>query len=188
MSAAAQTTPRRRRLGRRHVVLLALLPLLVAAWIPVLSPARPAGPAQPPPAPPPMPAPGGETAGAATAAGGGPATTAAPLDLAALFERIQRGAATRWDPARHGDPFAPADHADVTPQPEAARAALRPSSIYLSPGRPPVAIIDGRPCRPGDAIGGVVVHAIEERRVLFRDGDRTYAASLPEPALAGRNP
>ncbi|MBL9079444.1 MAG: hypothetical protein JNL08_18220 [Planctomycetes bacterium] len=186
-------TPRRpRRLDRRLLALVLLVPVLVVAWIPVLS-----GPAPRPSAAPrstalpePPPAPAGETA----------VPSLPPPDAATLAVRVQRQVAAfaaRWSPT-DADPFHPDSGAGAprsepkpttVPAPERShRAELVPTAVLQSQGELPLAIIGGQTYRPGDEVAGHRIVAIEERRVVFRRGDETFAVSIPQPTLGTRNP
>ncbi|MBL8728004.1 MAG: hypothetical protein JNM25_06210 [Planctomycetes bacterium] len=205
---AAAGDQRPPRLTRRHVVLIALLPVLVAVWIPVMSGGRRPATATPPspgvaPAPPvaaaddepgepgpPPAAPGVETAAAVplhrVVAGAGELTRR----LQALSTPFQ----PRWTRTA-GDPFAIATPApvrtaptDIASLPRLELAArpdpdLVPTAVLLSAGQEPLAIIGGRTYRPGDEVAGHRIVTIEERRVVFRRGDRTLPVSIPAPTL-----
>jgi hypothetical protein len=64
-------------------------------------------------------------------------------------------------------------------------AGLTPSTILMSPGRPAIAIVQGRPCRIGDSILGVTLVGIAEQHVLYRSGNDTLTVQLPSPPLGG---
>jgi len=169
-----------RRVPKRNLVLLLLLPVLVVLWLPLLG-----GKKGKRGAPAPVAAEGGNPPAAPVA------ETAAPVNpivaAIALDERLQQlilPYEPRWSPSRDPSPFrAPAIVAAETVAD--ADVSLVPSSIVLSAGQTPFAIIGGRICRPGDTIDGRSILAIEERRVLFREGNKTYAVSLPGPTLGG---
>lgn len=190
------------RLGKRHLVLLALLPLLIVVWIPVLGGGSRRAPTPPPAAPavtepePPStsgsaetpPAPLGESAAAAM-----PLVIASTRELTTRLATLATPYRPRWS-IRRGDPFVPATAAAV--RPAAAPPAtptdevtdrqdtdLEPSAVLLSEGQPPLAIIGGRSCRPGDDVAGHTIVTIEERRVVYRRADRTFAVSIRSPAL-----
>lgn len=164
------------RLQKRHLALALLVPVLVVLWLPLItgkkkSPNAPAAAGDP-----------------AAAPAGEPARPTNPIDAAlALDERLERLVLPyepRWSARRDPAPFrAPVVFAAETVA--NADAALVPSSIVLSAGQAPFAIIAGHIYRPGDTIDGRSILAIEERRVLFREGNKTYAVSLPAPTLRG---
>lgn len=187
----AAGAPRPRALTRRHVMLVALLPVLVAVWIPLVGGGKRAAPVVPAVATPadPPPAPGVETAAALP-------EVALAHSAASLTRHLQELSApyrSRWTAAA-GDPFAAATSATVrmqVPIDDAALPAsdtprsvrLAPSAVLISPGQEPMAIIRGRVCRPGDEVDGHRIVAIEERRVVFRDGGQTFSVSIPAPPL-----
>lgn len=171
---------RLRRAPKRNIALALLVPVLVVLWLPLLtgkkSRTTPAANEAPTDGTPAAPA-------AETAAPVNPVVAAIALD-----ERLQRLVLPyepRWSASRDPAPFR-------TPVVVAAEtvadadAALVPSSIVLSSGQTPFAIIGGHIYRPGDTVDGRSILAIEERRVLFRDGNKTYAVSLPAPDLGKR--
>lgn len=170
---------RLRAMPRQRLLLLALTPVLVAVWIPVASGRkRPA--AAPPPAAAAFPAPAAETAAMAPAD--------LPARAAALIARLRQLTSPhepRWTTAT-GEPFrsalvpAPVD-VITTAEPE-----LAPSAIVLSRSASPVAIVQGRTCGIGDTVAGRTIVAIEERRVVYRDGDATFAVAMPAPTLGTR--
>ncbi|MBK8974939.1 MAG: hypothetical protein IPM29_03355 [Planctomycetes bacterium] len=197
MSARPDAAPGRRRPAGRHLLLIALLPVLVAVWIPILTDAShseppaviamrapvplaaAAAPAYVPPA-----APLGETAASLPIPTAG-LWTLPTAELAPRLGGLIAPFRPRWSEGTRRDPFAPVEH---SVEPIVAAPASRipiPSSIVLSRTQPPIAVIGGRVCRQGDEVEGLVVIAIEERRVLFRDGDRICSATLPAPAFGG---
>jgi hypothetical protein len=114
-------------------------------------------------------------------------------ELVEWLEHLVAPFAPRWTGA---DPFAAAvETAAPAPRdvggpgkveaPEVELAELVPTAIVLSPTQGPIAILDGKVCRPGDIVAGRVVVAIEERRVVLRSGNQTYAVSMPLPELGG---
>ena len=148
-----------------------------------------------------------------------------PWSTPAPSENLPSGptARPRAEPARPGrDPFAlprrPAEPRDVpepAPSPESAPRSGVPEAPPPAqhPPRPDLrvemicrvgetwtAIVNGRPCQPGDAIEGVRVAAIGRGEVVFdgpggpfslRTGDRTLAGAVLRredgAAAAGRN-
>ncbi len=182
-AAGSSVGARLRRMPKRYLVLLAQVPVLVVLWLPLLSgksgrrppPAggRPTSAIEPPPA-----APGVESAPATT-------STGVVASAAALQERLQALTAPfapQWRPDGAQSPFR-APLVAMTATPEQEDASLTPTAIVLSAAEAPVAIIGGQTYRLGDTIAGRSIVAIEERRVLYRQGAKTYAVSLPEPNL-----
>ncbi len=179
-AAGGSVLHRLRRMPKRNLVLLLLAPVLVTLWLPLLrgKPARTAKPsanastAVDTPA-----APAGETA-----------APLSPIEAAIQTQDRLAGLTTplrpRWSPVHGGEPFRPFD---VVPTVTVADGdqTFTPTAIVLSAGRPPVAIIAGQMYRPGDSLGGRSIVAIEERRVVYRDGNKTVAVPLPDPALRG---
>lgn len=203
------TAGKSRRLTRRHLVLLALVPVLCAVWVPVLT----GGSRRPPPAPVPKTSPvePGAATEAPPAAPTGEVAAADPADASAPLasvvvtsnELTQRLAALatpfqpRWT-VRRSDPFQkpPAAVTAAAPAPSPSPSVpvanrqdqdLAPAAVLLSPGQQPLAIIGGRTYRPGDDVAGHTIVAIEERRVVFRRADQTFAVSMPAPSL-GQEP
>ena len=170
---------RLRRVPKRNLALVLLLPVLVALWLPLLTGTSRSRGVAPPPGPgaPPS-APAAETAGEVT---GTDAVTAA-ASLSQRLQQLDTPFRARWSPAHDPAPFRAPSIVSAETVSDAA-AELVPSSIVLSEGQTPVAIIGGRTYRPGDQIHGRNILGIEERRVLFREGNKTYAVSLPEPTL-----
>lgn len=191
-AAAPPAARKRPRFDRRLLVLVLLLPVLVAVWIPLL--AGGSGPAVPPvaaaAAPPPA-APDGETLAAPTA------DAVAPLDTSTLLTDVRARIAPyepRW-PRVARDPFAvvgaappPDAPTALTPTGSTPAPALVPSAVLLSEGQPPVAIIGGRACRPGDDVADCHIVRIEERRVVYRRDGETFAVAIPSPPAAQERP
>lgn len=194
------------RLTRRHVVLIALVPVLFAVWIPVLSggsrrpapaPTPTAVPAETAPDAPPA-TPVAETAiESATDAGPLAAVVTSSNELTQRLSALSTPFQPRWA-MRRSDPFqkptGPGPETAPTPapsptQPMASRqdVDLAPAAVLLSAGQQPLAIIGGRTYRPGDEVLGHTIVAIEERRVVFRRADQTFAVSMPAPTL-GQEP
>ena len=181
-AAHATVLAHMRALKTRHLLLLALLPLFVVLWLPLLR-GRPAVvPTALDPAPVATPAaPAAETAPA-------PGSTNAVASAAALGARLQQlmqPFEPRWSPDQDPGPF---QATITTPDPESVVAQdsrLVPSAIVLSRTEAPVAIVHGQSYRPGDSVHGHLIVAIEERRVVYRDGIRTYAVPIPQPTLGG---
>ena len=176
-------TARLRRLPRRYLMLALLVPVLVVLWLPLLT-GKSRNERRPPPPPDtatatPSAAPAGETA--STRTGASVAEAAAALE--GRLQQLLTPFAPRMSP-RDGNPFrAPVIAPAVAEAMEDAE--LTPTTILLSANARPIAIIGGQPYCPGDTIGSRRIVAIEERRVLFREGNKTYAVSLPEPTLRG---
>jgi hypothetical protein len=170
-----------RRRPRQTLLLGALLPVLVTVWMPVLRGSAP-------------PAAGPGSAPALATADPTP-TKSHPVEAASLAERMERirgHLGTRDRAPAIDDPFA---HDGAAPAPAVTRdglpddvraADLTPTSIALSRVVHPIAIIRGRPYRPGDRIDDFVILAIEERRVLLGRGNDVWAVAIPEPTLGGR--
>lgn len=187
MSAPAQTDRNTtllaglRRMPRRYLALAALVPVLIVLWLPILTGSRRStGAGSPAAVNAPPAAPAGETAATPTSVG-------AITNAAALRDRLQGLLAPytpKWTPVADKSPFR-APIVVATEALTAADAGITPTTILLGVGTTPVAIIGGQPYRPGDTIDGRSILAIEERRVLFREGNKTYAVSLPEPTLRG---
>jgi hypothetical protein len=166
------------RLPRRHLLLLALVPVLVVAWLPLLSSGRtnaptPAGAeaATPPPAP------TGETAATAPKAVGSPE---AILALGERLRAVQAPFVPRWrgGAAVTGDaPVPTAAIADRTP------TELVPTAILLTRNGPPIAIVQGKPQRVGDTVLGHTIVAIAEGRVDYVQGQRQLTVALPNPRI-----
>lgn len=193
LAGAPKVARQRPRFDRRLLVLVLLLPVLVAVWIPLLSggSAPSAAPAATPAAPPPA-APAGESVAVATAA-----DAAAPFDTRTLLADVRDRIASyepRWSRVAR-DPFAvvgaepPAEApVPITPTGTTPAAALVPSAVLLSEGQPPIAIVGGRACRPGDDVADCHIVRIEERRVVYRRNGVTFAVAIPSPAAAKERP
>jgi hypothetical protein len=175
-----------KRQPRRHLALFALLPVLVVVWLPVLTgrqapatiAANVAARGEIDATPTAAAAPSGETARGALAG--------TAIAAAAAFEERVRELTRPFQPRSMA--IATQAPAEVAPRAEAAPvsySALVPSAILLSRGGEAVAIVQGRPCRVGDVVAGSTIVAIEERRVVYRDGARTVAADMATPALGG---
>jgi hypothetical protein len=184
-AAANGLAARLRRMPRRQLLVIALLPVLVLAWLPLLrggapTATTPAGAELaaklPPDAPTPA-APPGETALVATMAGGSPA---AILALGERLRAVQAPFVPRWRgrAAVTGDaPLPAAAIADHTP------AELTPTAILLTRNGPPVAIVQGKPQRVGDQVLGYTIVAIAEGRVDYVQGSRHLTVPLPNKQL-----
>ncbi len=182
------------RVSKKTVLLVLLAPVLVLVWIPVLtgSSKSTAPKVQPKPAVAAGPAELGNAASTAqfmapapmgeTAAGIQPVASA-PLTLGVLKRDATdaiRHVAPRWKDRR--DPFGSGDPvAEVQTEPR--DLTWSPTSILLSQGLPPIAVINGRSYRTGDRVGSVFIVKIEERRVTYRDGDRLFSAELAIPQI-----
>ncbi|MBL8749543.1 MAG: hypothetical protein JNK78_10315 [Planctomycetes bacterium] len=179
-AAGGTVLHRLRRMQKRNLVLLLLAPLLVGLWLPLLrgKPARTVKPPTNSSAPVETPAaPAGE---AVIPLSPIEAATAIQDRLAGLSAPFQ----PRWSALRGGEPFRPFE---VVPTVTVADGdqTFTPTAIVLSTGKPPIAIIAGQTYRPGDSLGGRSIVAIEERRVVYREGNKTFAVPLPDPALRG---
>lgn len=179
-----------RRQPKRNLMLLALLPVLVVAWLPLLT--GRGGSATPPLVPPPA------TTGVAAASSA--AMAAAPLgEIAAAgaglplqpFEQrlhaLARPYTRRWSADADPTPFRTTmGNAVASPAAPAAGSSWTPTAIVLSPTAPAIAIVQGAPRQVGDRIGERTLVAIEEHRVVYREGDVTIPIALPIPQLGGR--
>lgn len=123
------------------------------------------------------------------------ADTATPVttDLAkmvaafdARVERITSPLRRRWLFGEADDPFAADGRTPRSISAAAALGGLLPSSIFLSRTETPIVIFDGRVYRTGDTIDGLVIVAIEERRVLLRDGERVLESTIPQPTFGNK--
>ncbi|MEM7202800.1 MAG: hypothetical protein AAF628_21250 [Planctomycetota bacterium] len=176
----------------KTVMLVALLPVMVVVWIPVLRPAAPR--------------PVDASASLSPAGQAVPATVVADVEEAsgvegpavdtdALRELVDRAlgrAGPRQVAGVLGDPFGGTSPVPAVPLAETmldesslapAPAELVPSSVMLSSAQDPIAVIRGRACRRGDEIDGFVVVSIEERRVLLqsRESGRVFTIDMPVP-------
>lgn len=177
-----------RRQPKRNLLVLALLPVLVMLWLPLLSGGSKSAPSAPAAGPLPSPpsAPLAEMAAPEADALDLPAVTRLSDRIEALMVPYE----PRWQPTREptrpGNSTTPA--IDNTPKGSVADLEsddeqLVPSTILISPGRPPIAIVRGRSCRVGDAVHGHTVIAIAEQHMLYRSGSDTVAVRLPAPRL-----
>lgn len=185
----------------RQWLLAALLPVLVGAWLPLLrgrADGPSAAPTTPSPAatnagtfanPPPGLAPGPSSPLAAAPLG----EIAAPLGALATqpFEqRLQalgRAYQPRWSAEADPAPFRSTLRAEVQGNDTTAiGTSWTPTAIVLSPTAPAIAIVQGAPRHVGDRIGERTLIAIEEHRIVYREGDVTIPIALPTPQLGGR--
>lgn len=192
----------------RQWLLAALLPVLVGAWLPLLR-GRSDGPS-----PAPMPQASSTTtpitapANAGTFANPTPSLApspssplaAAPLgEIATPFgalamqpfeQRLQvlsRAYQPRWSADADPAPFRSTLRAEVqSADTPAIGTSWTPTAIVLSPSVPAIAIVQGAPRHVGDRIGERTLIAIEEHRVVYREGDVTIPIALPTPQLGGR--
>lgn len=178
-----------RRQPKRNLLLLALLPVLVVAWLPLLT----GGGSAARPAPLPTGTPAANDANDSTAPAAAPLgeiAATAGLALRPFEQRLQalaRPYARRWsadaDPAPFRTTMGTAVASSVTP---ALGSSWTPTAIVLSPTAPAIAIVQGAPRQVGDRIGERTLIAIEEHRVVYREGDVTIPIALPAPQLGGR--
>ena len=179
-----------RRQPKRNLLLLALLPVLVVAWLPLLT--GRGGSAVPALVPPPPPATNGLAAasGAAAAPLGEIAAAGAGLPLQPFEQRLHalaRPYTRRWSADADPAPFrSTMGNAVASPAAPAAGSSWTPTAIVLSPTAPAIAIVQGAPRQVGDRIGERTLVAIEEHRVVYREGDVTIPIALPAPQLGGR--
>lgn len=186
-----------RRQPKRNLLLLALLPVLVVAWLPLLT--GRGGSATPAVVPPPA-APAANPGSNALEPTTAPARAAAPLgEIAATgaglplqpFEQrlhaLARPYSRRWSADADPAPFrSTLGHAVASPVAPATGSSWAPTAIVLSPTAPAIAIVQGAPRQVGDRIGERTLVAIEEHRVVYREGDVTIPIALPAPQLGGR--
>lgn len=177
-SHAARAIAWLRRQPKRNLLLLALVPLLVWLWLPLLSGDRRR--ATPPAAtaantPPAEVAVAGTPFAAPLAEGAGPQVVA--RQLAALTAPYQ----PRWHEHDDPTPFrSTAPGAASTPA-ETGPTNWTPTTIVLSAGVPPLAVVQGRPRRIGDRLGPRELVAIEEHRIVWREGAVLIPVALPGP-------
>lgn len=169
-----------RRQPKRNLLLLALVPLLVWLWLPLLGGERRR------PTPPPAEvavaaanAPAAVTPGTAFAA---PlAEGAGPMAMAQRLAVLTAPFRPRWHEHDDPTPFrstAPGAAASAT---EAGPTNWTPTTIVLSDGGPPLAVVQGRPRRIGDRLGPRELVAIEEHRIVWREGAVLIPVALPGP-------
>lgn len=173
------------RQPRRNVLLVALLPVLVWLWLPLLggsrqdaAPAPGAAVSQPAAAsgqPPPMPA--GEVAV--------PTTIADGILAVAAFEARLRELTQPYRPRLGAETNAPVEAAPGVEPAGTPFTGLVPSAILLSRGGEAMAIVQGNAYRIGDTVAGRTIVAIEERRVVYREGTRTFTAEMGGATLGG---
>lgn len=174
---------RLRRVDRRLLALVLLLPVLVAVWIPVLRPQAPppmaAGPAMAVGAE--AAAPMVETARPAALPDGSPAAIA---QLGRAVTAALLPYEPRWQPtSTTAGPVAAAGLASepVVDPASASPTELVPSAILLSPGGRSIAVVGGVPRTVGDRIGDHTLIAIEERCLRYRHGAEQLTVHLPDP-------
>lgn len=180
-----------RRQPKRNLMLLALLPVLVVAWLPLLT--GRGGSATPALVPPP-PATNGVAAASSAAMAAAPlgeiAAAGAGLPLQPFEQRLHalaRPYTRRWSADADPTPFRTTmGNAVASPAAPAAGSSWTPTAIVLSPTAPAIAIVQGAPRQVGDRIGERTLVAIEEHRVVYREGDVTIPIALPIPQLGGR--
>lgn len=182
-----------RRQPRRNLLVVALLPVLVIAWLPLLTGGSKPTPSTTPPGATPTPpsTPLAEMAAPSAEIPDQPAVARLGGRIHELLVPYQ----PRWQPesARPADTSPdgrtsqsdPASRASLA-EPETDDRQLVPSTILISAGRPPIAIVNGRACRVGDAVHGHTVIAIAEQHMLYRSGSGTVAVRLPAPRLGAR--
>lgn len=180
-----------RRQPKRNLLLVALLPVLVVAWLPLLrgrsdaqptaasTPMAPTANGAPPPASAVAAAPLGEVA----VAGTGLQLQPFEARLRALAQPYARRWSADHDPAPFRTTMGAAAASSAVP---ATGTTWAPSAIVLSPDAPAIAIVQGAPRQVGDRIGERTLIAIEEHRVVYREGDVTIPIALPTPQLGGR--
>jgi hypothetical protein len=182
-----------RRQPKRNLLLLALLPVLVVAWLPLLT--GRGGSATPTLVPPPAtPATNGVAAASGAAVAAAPlgeiAAAGAGLPLQPFEQRLhalERPYTRRWSADADPAPFrSTMGNAVASPSAPAADSSWTPTAIVLSPTAPAIAIVQGAPRQVGDRNGERTLVAIEEHRVVYREGDVTVPIALPAPQLGGR--
>lgn len=190
LRSAGETTPARamawlRRQPKRNLLLVALVPLMVWLWLPLLRGDKRN----------PAPAPGttGRTPNDAAPAATFAAPFAAPLAETAgpqaLAQRLAASTAPftpRWRELDDPAPFrSTAPGAETTPNPTGP-TNWTPTTIVLSAGAPPLAVVQGRPRQVGDRLGARELVAIEEHRIVWREGAVLIPVALPGPTGAPR--
>ena len=125
-----------------------------------------------------------------------------PMDIGDVISQADRAASAPTSrsplPALRRDPFAAGRAAvAVAPPTRTATTTTRPAPRKTSPrceavfpgGRDPLAVIDGRRCRPGDRIGGRVVGeiGITGVKLVADDGQVTFLAVENTTATPGTN-
>lgn len=182
-----------RRQPRRNLLVAALLPVLVIMWLPLLTggskPAASTAPTVATPTPPSAPL--AEMAAPSAEIPDLPAVTKLSERVHELLVPFQ----PRWQPesAQPAD-TSPGDRTPRSdPTPEGPLADLEtddrqlvPTTILISAGQPPIAIVNGRACRVGDAVHGHTVIAIAEQHMTYRRGSDSVAVRLPAPRLGDK--
>lgn len=187
-TAPATLSNRLRRIPRRALLVIGLLPMLVWLWLPLLSGKQPPAPAPVAPVDAVAPVASPEPAQLAAAPAGEIAAATPPGSEAAIARLTTRVQALlqpyqpRWNPnelrvAAEVPRAAPTDTA------EAADPRLVPTLIVTSLAQAAVAIVHGRAYRVGDEVDGRKVIEIAERHIVYREGERTFAVDFPRPAL-----
>lgn len=177
-----------RRQPRRNLLLLALVPVLVMMWLPLLKgQARNAPAAAPGAASSAMPA---DVAAAPLAESAprapGPAAIAATAEFEARVKKLIEPYRPRWSGIAAMTTPEPAPQAPAARPDPATWSALVPTMILITRGAEPLAIVQGRTCRVGDNVAGRTIVAIEERRVIYRDGDNTITAAMASSPPGGQ--
>lgn len=182
-----------RRQPRRNLLVVALLPVLVIMWLPLLTGGSKSAPSTAPiiATPTPPSAPLAELAAPSAEIPDLPTVTRLGERIHELLVPYQ----PRWQPEPappvdtspgHGTP--PSDPAPRGPVAERSTddRQLVPTTILISAGQPPIAIVNGRAYRVGDAVHGHTVIAIAEQHMLYRSGSDTVAVRLPAPRLGDK--
>ena len=175
-SPAARAVAWLRRQPKRNLLLLALVPMLVWLWLPLLGGER-RRPTPTPTAPPNVPAavvPG--TAFAAPLA-----ESAGPLAMAQRLAALTAPYRPRWHEHDDPAPFRSTAPGAAATSTETGPTNWTPTTIVLSDGGPPLAVVQGRPRRIGDHLGPRELVAIEEHRVVWREGAVLIPVALPGP-------
>lgn len=184
LRSAGETTTARamvwlRRQPKRNLLLVALVPLMVWLWLPLLG-----GDKRRPPA---APEATGQTPNGATPSPNATpfaaplAETAGPQALAQRLAASTAPFTPRWRELDDPAPFrSTAPGVQSTPN-SAGPTDWTPTTIVLSAGTPPLAVVQGRPRQIGDRLGARELVAIEEHRVVWREGAVLIPVALPGP-------
>lgn len=181
LRSAAETSPAKalvwlRRQPKRNLLLVALVPLLVWLWLPLLG----GGKQRPTPTPAVVDTPPNVVT--ATTPGAAPlAEIAGPQALAQRLAASTAPFTPRW--REHDDPTPFRSTAPGVPDTASPTGPTNwtPTTIVLSAGAPPLAVVQGRPRQLGDRLGARELVAIEEHRIVWREGTVLIPVALPGP-------